>query len=201
MSSSKIHATTYPNIVVSRFLELAQLYEAAAQSEYTSKIESAANIISEAFENGRKLLIFGNGGSASDAQHLAGELVVRFETERRALPAIALSSDSAVLTACANDYSYIDVFSRQIEALGQPGDIALGISTSGKSLNVLRALEVSRQGGLITILMTGEHETTELAVCDLLLAAPARVTARIQEIHLASYHLLCELIDQRFSGR
>jgi D-sedoheptulose 7-phosphate isomerase len=184
-----------------RFEELAGLFLHVAASDYPNSVEKAAGLIGDAFEAGNKLLIFGNGGSASDAQHLAGEMVVRFQTNRPALPALALSADSAVLTACANDFGYSLIFARQIESLGSPGDIALGISTSGKSENVICALETARRRHLRTILLTGANAREMAEEWDLVLAVPSGTTARIQEVHLATYHLICEFIDQRFSGQ
>jgi D-sedoheptulose 7-phosphate isomerase len=184
-----------------RFEELASLFLHVAESEYAKSVEQAATLIGDAFEAGNKLLIFGNGGSSSDAQHLAGEMVVRFQTNRRSLPALALSADSAVLTACANDFGYSLVFARQIESLGGPGDVALGISTSGKSENVICALETARRQKLRTVLLTGASAPRMAEEWDLVLAVPSGTTARIQEVHLATYHLICEFIDQRFSGR
>lgn len=200
MTESMLLTETKASVVKTRFHELANLFRETAESDYPGQVETAAEMIADAFERGNKLLIFGNGGSASDAQHLAGELVVRFQTARRALPAIALAADSAVLTACANDFSYADVFARQVEAFGCPGDVAFGISTSGKSPNVLRALDTARTAGVTTMLLTGPSNAHTRAMFDLVLSAPGNCTARIQELHLASYHLICELIDRRFSG-
>lgn len=199
---SLLSVATHPGIgtASSRFHELAKLFLETAASDYPAQVERAASLIGDAFENGNKLLIFGNGGSSSDAQHLAAEMVVRFQTARRALPALALPADSAVLTSCANDFSYEEVFARQVEAFGQPGDVALGISTSGRSPNVIRALKTARAAGLVTLLLTGASGLPAPDLCDLVIAAPATRTARIQEIHLASYHVICELIDRRFSG-
>jgi D-sedoheptulose 7-phosphate isomerase len=185
--------------LAARLAEIGESFQQAAASEYPAQIERAAAIIGDALASGHKLLAFGNGGSAADAQHLCGELVVRFQTDRRALAAIALVNDAAVLTACANDYSYREVFARQIEALGQAGDVAFAITTSGNSPNVIRALEVARERGLSTILLTGSNPGPARESCDLLLAAPGSNTARIQELHLAAYHLIAELMDARFS--
>lgn len=185
--------------VAAHFDEVAQLFRKAAQSGFPAQVGEAAARIGDAFEQGNKLLIFGNGGSASDAQHLCGELVVRFKRNRRALPAMALCCDAAVMTACGNDFSYEDIFARQIEALGQPGDVALGISTSGNSLNVMRAFEAARARGLATILLTGQKQGPACNGCDLVLAAPAPDTACVQELHLAAYHSMCELLELRFA--
>jgi D-sedoheptulose 7-phosphate isomerase len=183
--------------IASRLKEIGRLFLEAAESSYPESVAEVAKAIGDAIERGNKLLIFGNGGSAADAQHICGELVVRFERERRPLPAIALVCDVSVLTACANDYSYTEVFARQIAALGVAGDVALAISTSGTSPNVVRGLEVARERGLFTILITGSGRPDN--ACDLVLAAPGCNTARIQELHLASYHLICEILDERFA--
>ncbi len=186
-------------LVARYFEEIGAAFTLAAASGYPAQVEEAGARIADALKARRKLLVFGNGGSAADAQHICGELVVRFRSERRALPAIALGCDAAVLTASGNDYSFAEVFVRQIEALGEPGDVALGISTSGNSPNIVRAFEVARRRGLFTILLTGPVEGKACGVCDLVLAAPGGNTARIQELHVASYHAICEMIDQRFA--
>jgi D-sedoheptulose 7-phosphate isomerase len=185
--------------VALRLKEISGSFAAASESEYAESISKAAIVIGNALERGNKLLVFGNGGSASDAQHICGELVVRFERERRPLPAIALVSDAAVLTACANDYSYQEVFARQIEALGAPGDVAFAISTSGASPNVVRGLQTGRNRGMVTILLTGPSPGKACDSCDLVVAAPGCNTARVQELHLAGYHLICEILDARFA--
>jgi D-sedoheptulose 7-phosphate isomerase len=195
---SRDAATTYS--LRSRLLERAATFEKAAASSLPEQIEEVAGAIGDAFERGRKLLAFGNGGSASDAQHLCGELVVRFQMNRRPLPAIALCCDGAVLTACGNDFSYEQIFERQVQALGFPGDVALGISTSGKSPNVIKGLSAARELGLTTVLMTGPRAENASSVSNLQINAPGNNTARIQELHLASYHLICELIENRFFG-
>lgn len=186
--------------VADRFLEIGKMFENASQSAFPEAVAEAARLLGDAYERGGKLLVFGNGGSAADAQHLCGELVVRFQKNRRALGAIALCCDAAVMTACANDFAYVEVFARQIEALGRSGDIALGISTSGSSPNVLKGLQTARSLGLQTILLTGQRALENAAQFDLVLAAPGSNTARIQELHLAAYHMICELIDDRFCG-
>ena len=185
--------------VAEQFEQIATTFSKAAKSGYPEAVEGAAALIVEALKRGNKLLVFGNGGSAADAQHLCGELVVRFRSNRRALPAIALGCDGVVLTACGNDFSYEQVFARQIEALGAVDDIALAISTSGNSPNVICALRTAREQGLRTILMTGEKSGEACGLADLVLAAPGANTARVQELHLASYHAICELVDAEFS--
>jgi phosphoheptose isomerase len=158
---------------------------------------AAARAISRAFDTDRKLLIFGNGGSAGDAQHMATELVVRFVRERRALPAVALSADTSVLTAAANDYSYDRVFARQIEALGGDGDVAFAISTSGASPNVLAALGVATARGLRTIALTGRDGGRVGAAAEIHINVPEVSTARVQEVHRTLIHAICELVERR----
>jgi D-sedoheptulose 7-phosphate isomerase len=160
----------------------------------TASIAAAAEAIAEAFKAGRKLLLFGNGGSAADAQHIAAEFVNRFLIERPPLPAIALSTDTSVLTSIANDYSFDDVFSKQVKALGKKGDIALGISTSGTSGNVLKALRAAKKLGMVTIALTGEAGKAA-SLADIALQIPSRSTPRIQEAHIVVGHILCDLTD------
>ncbi|MEW5727593.1 MAG: D-sedoheptulose 7-phosphate isomerase [Pseudomonadota bacterium] len=145
---------------------------------------------------GGRVLFFGNGGSAADAQHLAAELVVRYRRERAAMAGIALTTDSSVLTACANDYSFDHVFARQIEALARPGDVAIGISTSGKSPNVLRALEAARAMDVAAVGFTGGDGGAMAGLCDPLIVVPSTVTARIQEMHILIGHALCDALEQ-----
>ena len=171
-----------------------------AESEYPQAVERAANVLADALEGGGKLLVFGNGGSSADAQHFAAELVGRFVRERAALPAVALATNQALLTAWSNDYSYDDVFAREIDALGVAGDVAFGISTSGKSPNVLKALERARARGLRTIGLTGANSALMAAHCDVVLAVPLSTTARIQEVHLVTYHAICAAIDARLAA-
>ena len=155
----------------------------------------AAQAMAEALKAGRKLLAFGNGGSAADAQHLSAELVGRFQKERIALPAIALTVDTSILTSVANDYSYKQVFVRQIEALGQPGDIAFGISTSGESPNVLLALQAARGRGLKTIALTGRDGGTIGPAAEIHVNVPDQNAARVQEVHRTILHVMCEVIE------
>jgi D-sedoheptulose 7-phosphate isomerase len=156
--------------------------------------------IIDAYSRGNKLLIFGNGGSAADAQHLAAELVGRFMRERQALPAIALTTDTSILTAVGNDYGFEDIFARQIEALGHHGDIAMGISTSGRSPNVLKAMSMAKQLGLITIGFTGQNGKDLAEISELHISVPSANTARIQECYVTIFHILCEIVDQAISG-
>ena len=156
----------------------------------------AAQTMGEAVKAGRKLLLFGNGGSAADAQHMSSELVGRFQRERAAIAAIALTTDSSVLTSVANDYSFKQVFARQIEALGQAGDVAFGISTSGDSPNVALALQVARARGLKTIALTGRDGGAAGRAADLHVNVPDQSAARVQEVHRTVIHVLCELIEE-----
>jgi D-sedoheptulose 7-phosphate isomerase len=174
---------------------------AAAHQRFASyglePIATAANAIGRAVMTGRKLLAFGNGGSASDAEHLVAELVGRFEGERRALAAVALTADSSVVTAIGNDYGYQHVFTRQIEALGGAGDIAFGISTSGRSANVEAALAVAKARGMVTIAMTGRDGGKMGTDADIHLNVAESSTARIQEVHRTILHAMCSLIEHQ----
>ena len=164
-------------------------------------IQRAASICEVALRRGSKLLFFGNGGSAADAQHLAAEFIGRFKRERGSLPAVALTTDTSALTAIANDYGYESVFSRQISGIGRPGDVAVAISTSGRSPNVLRALEVARENGLHTILLGGRGGGPAAELSDVSLVIPSEDTARIQECHITIGHVICELLDGEFFER
>lgn len=188
------------DLVRAELEESRECLERALNSGFSEQIAAAASAIIESISQGHKLLIFGNGGSSSDGQHWAAELVVRFRTNRRALPAIALSADSAILTACGNDFGFSEVFARQIQAFGQPGDVAIGISTSGNSCNVVQALQTSHSIGLTNILLTGASKGLAADYSDILVTAPSTVTARIQELHLLAYHTICGLIDSHFSN-
>ena len=165
-----------------------------------SLLADAVDAVAGALGQGRALLVCGNGGSASDAQHITGELVGRFLKERRGLKAICLSSNAAVLTAWSNDYSYDTVFSRQVEAYGEAGGVLLGISTSGNSGNVVAAFEQARAMGMTTIALTGEGGGKLAALSDILLAAPSRHTPLIQQVHICLYHYLCEQVEARLAG-
>jgi len=159
-------------------------------------IASACNLVARAIHDGHRVLLFGNGGSAADAQHIAAEFVGRFQSERRALPAIALTADASTLTAIANDYGYERVFERQIEALGSAGDIAIGISTSGNRPNVNRALVRARELGCVTLGLSGRGGGDMVDLCDLALVVPADRTCRIQEMHILIGHILCGAVDE-----
>ena len=159
----------------------------------------AVSAIRTAHAAGGTVLLFGNGGSAADAQHMSAELVVRFARERRALAAISLTADTSVLTAVGNDYGFDRVFVRQIEALGRPGDVAVAISTSGRSVNIVKALETARARGLRTIALTGRDGGTVGAAADIHVNVPDASTARVQEVHRTLIHVICELVERSLS--
>jgi len=167
-----------------------EFFEAEADS-----VLEAGRMLVLALSSGKKVLAFGNGGSAADSQHFAAELVNRFRLDRPALPAIALTTDTSILTSIANDSDYESVFSRQVEALGAPGDVAVAISTSGGSPNVLKAVDVARARGLKTLGLAGRDGGKLVKMVDLCLTVPHRETARIQEVHALLIHLFCEMID------
>ena len=168
--------------------------EAVIQQRET--LVAAADMLVTAIASGHKILLFGNGGSAADAQHLAAEFVNRFQIDRRPLPAVALTTDSAVITSIGNDASFTQIFARQVEALGQPDDVAWGLSTSGESPNVLAALDTARQAGLHGLGMTGAGGRMGDHV-DLLLTVASANTARIQETHITMGHILCQLVEHK----
>ena len=165
--------------------------------ELISNVEKAAELIIESLNNGAKMIVCGNGGSASDALHFVGEVVGRFQTERRPFPAIALNADVAIMTAIANDYGYNEIFARQIEAFANPGDVIVGISTSGNSENVYNAIKVSKNKGCKTIALLGKSGGRIKDVTELPIVVPSDVTARIQESHIMIIHVLCEMIDKK----
>lgn len=173
--------------------------ETARQVEAMSDlIVRAGGMAVAALAEGNKILLFGNGGSAGDAQHIAAELTGRFVKERRGLAAIALTTDTSALTAIGNDYGYERVFSRQVEALARPGDLMVGISTSGNSANVVAALSLARELGCATLGMSGRDGGAMNGVCDLNLVVPDTNTARIQEMHIMIGHLICQIVDEAF---
>lgn len=191
------------NVIKSGLESWVQLAEQVAEHVLPS-LEKAALVLNSSLTMGRKVLSCGNGGSAGDAQHIASELVNRFETERMALPAVSLVPDSSVVTAIANDYGYEVLFSRQVEALGQSGDVLLAFSTSGNSLNVIRAIEMAKQRNMRVIAFTGKDGgriASKLSKDDVEIRIPSNETARIQEMHLFAIHSLCKLIDAQFKGK
>ena len=178
----------------------AALLESVATSPLIELTDRAVELISNALSEGLPLLVCGNGGSASDAMHITGELVGRYLKERKALNCICLSSNPAVLTAWANDYSYETVFARQVEAYGRAGGVILGLSTSGNSANVVKAFETARSIGMSTIGMTGEGGGKMVAVSDVLIDVPSKRTPDIQQVHICLYHYLCEMVEARLSN-
>jgi D-sedoheptulose 7-phosphate isomerase len=180
--------------IVKIFKESIRVKEAFL-NENLSKMVNIVEAVTSALKAGNKVLIFGNGGSAADAQHIAAEFVNRFVIERPPLPAIALTTDTSVITSIGNDYDFSEIFSKQIRAIGQPGDIAWGISTSGNSPNVLKALEVGKKMGMVTIAFTGKDGGNIEKVADLSINVSSSVTARIQEVHITAGHAVCDLVD------
>ena len=180
--------------IAARFAQTADLLRQAGPV-LAGRIAQAAELIVRSLRDGGGLYVFGNGGSAADAQHIAGELVGRFLKDRRPLRAVALNTDGAVLTALANDFEYGIVFARQLEALGRPGDVALGISTSGNSVSVANGLAKARELGLRTIALTGQGGGRCAALADVLLDVPSRFTPMVQETHVVIYHILCQHVE------
>ena len=175
---------------------------AAAHERMTARAEvvvKAAGAIAAALKQGNAILTFGNGGSAADAQHFAAEMVGRYERDRKAWPAIALTTDTSALTAVGNDYGFDRVFARQIEALGRTGDVAIGISTSGNSPNVLRGLEAAKERGLVTIALTGRGGAAGKIAAHHIAVEEAR-TSRVQEVHATVLHVICELVEKELNG-
>ncbi len=178
----------------------ARVHEEAAAT-LTETIEQAARLIIESLEQGGKVAFCGNGGSAADAQHLASELVGHFQIdERRPLPAIALTTDTSILTSLSNDFGYLHVFSKQVEALLQPGDVLVALTTSGNSLNCLEAVKTAHEKDVRTIALTGAGGGAIADMADLCIAVPAEQTARIQETHITIGHALCELVEEALCG-
>jgi D-sedoheptulose 7-phosphate isomerase len=169
--------------------------------DHADRIVHVATLIANAFHNGNKVLLFGNGGSATDAAHIAAEFVGRYKRERVPLPAIALATDIAAITCIANDYGYEELFARQVRAHGRKGDIAIGISTSGNSPNVLKGIEAARDCGLATIAWTGANGGKLAGLVDYPFIVPSTVTSRIQESHITLGHVLCELVEDHLLGK
>ena len=185
------------DLVTATLADTIALHERVKQSDLQPVLAAAAAIV-EALGRGGKLLLFGNGGSAADAQHVAAELVGRFQATRAALSAIALTTDTSVLTSVANDEAFASVFARQIEALGREGDVALGISTSGRSPNVVSALDAARTRGLRTIALTGRDGGAVGRAVEIHINVPSDSTARVQEVHRTLLHVICDLVERAF---
>jgi len=190
-------SSPYAEFITSSLQQSARVKEAIA-SRCVDAIAEAAQLIGDAFQRDHKLLLCGNGGSAADAQHIATEFVIRYTAtrERRALPAIALTTDTSILTAGGNDYGFDTIFARQVEALAQPGDMLIAISTSGNSENVIRAVETARKKGLKIVTLLGGTGGTMKDRGDINIVVPADETSRIQEGHITVCHILCELVEQ-----
>ena len=168
---------------------------------YFDDFNEFLDLVIKTLKKGNKIILFGNGGSASDAQHIAAELVVKYKKKRRSIPAISLSTDTSTLTAIGNDFSFNEIFSRQIESIGKPGDIAIGITTSGKSKNVINALKLAKKKKITSVILTKEKYPKKKQIekiSDFILGVPAEETARIQELHILVGHLMCAAIDEIF---
>ena len=181
---------------VKQFLKTSGDLKYQVADTLSGEILTAANAISNRLTNGGKLLLMGNGGSAADSQHIAAELIGRFKKERKAIPALALTVDSSSLTALGNDYGFDTIFSRQVEALATANDAVIGISTSGNSPNVIRALKLAREIGAITIGFMGNNGGNMKDCVDISIIVPSNDTARIQEVHITIGHIICEIIEQ-----
>lgn len=190
----------YKKNILDYFEESATTKLSFARDNYES-IEAISKCIADAFKKGKKVLLFGNGGSAADAQHIAAEFVNRFRIERTPLPAIALTTDTSILTSIGNDYNFNDVFSKQIMALGKKGDIAIGITTSGNSPNVLSGLKQAHRQGLKTIGFLGRDGGRAKNLCDLKIIVPSSSTSFIQETHITTAHVICLLVDAILYGK
>ncbi len=187
--------------IIKIFEDSAKLKQVFAK-EYADTIAEVVELIAGTFTKGGKVLLFGNGGSASDASHIAGEFVNRFILERPGLPAIALNTDVAVMTSIANDYDFSEIFARQVKALGQEGDVAIGISTSGSSPNVVKAIAAAKDLGMRTVAFTGsKNKGGKLAsISDFAFVVPSSETPRIQEVHITLGHVICQLVDETLFG-
>jgi phosphoheptose isomerase len=186
------------DIIRSTLNDTIALHQRVKDADSKPVVDAAAAIV-EALARGGTLLVFGNGGSASDAQHVAAELVGRFQRERRGLAAIALTTDTSVLTSIGNDYAFERVFARQIEAIGKRGDVAFGISTSGRSPNVVSGLETARARGLQTVALTGRDGGAAGRAAAIHINVPSDATARVQEVHRTLLHVICDLVERAFA--
>jgi D-sedoheptulose 7-phosphate isomerase len=184
------------SMISKRFKESGEV-KARFLKENLPKMLEVIKLVSQSFEGGNKLLLFGNGGSAADAQHIAAEFVNRYIIDRPPLPAIALTTDTSVLTSVSNDSSFNEIFSKQIKALGKEGDVAIGISTSGNSPNIVKALEVAKEMGIKTIALAGNDGGTMAKIADVSLIVPSGSTPRIQETHILIGHILCEMVEHQ----
>jgi len=186
--------------IIKIFRESSQLKESFVNENLT-RIVAVVEAVTAALKGGNKILLFGNGGSAADAQHLAAEFVNRFMIERPPLPAIALTTDTSVITSIGNDYDFADIFSKQIRAIGQGGDVAWGMSTSGTSANVVKGLEAARKIGMVTVGLTGRDGGEIARIVDHALIVSSSSTPRIQEVHITVGHVICEMVDFKLFQR
>ena len=184
------------NIILKRFKESGDV-KTRFLKENLPKLLEVIKLISHAFEAGNKLFFFGNGGSAADAQHLAAEFVNRYIMDRPPLPAVALTTDTSILTSISNDFAFNEIFAKQLRALGKEGDVAIGISTSGNSSNVLKAFEVAKEMGIKTVALTGNDGGTLAKMADFSLIVSSTSTPRIQETHILIGHILCEMVEHK----
>lgn len=183
-------------VIRDAFIDSAQVKKKFVET-YERKIDEVADLIAAAFKAGNKVLLFGNGGSAADCQHIAAEFVNRFKINRPPLPALALTTDTSIITSIGNDFDFSDIFVKQIKALGTAGDIGVAISTSGKSPNITKALEAASKLGIVTILLTGGDGGPALKMATHAFVVPSKNTPRIQEVHIALGHVLCEMVDNK----
>lgn len=187
-------------MIEEKIRESARLMEKIALDvELCGIIKEVADVITDALTVGKKVLIAGNGGSASQAEHIAGEFVGKFYKERTALPCLSLTGPTACLTAVANDYGYKDVFTRQLEAFGNVGDVFIGITTSGKSKNILRAVDYCQKAGIVTVVLTGSNITSLHSMSDYSIVIPSNDTPRVQECHILIGHIIAELVEKAFT--
>jgi len=188
------------DIIVKSIKDSIKTKETLLNNGLVDKIEQAASILVQMYQNKRKLLLCGNGGSAADAQHIAAELIGRFEKERRSLPALSLTANTSNLTSIANDYQFEEIFARQVEGHSQEGDVLLALSTSGNSKNILKAVQMAKKLGVTTIGLTGASGGELKSNVDLLLNVPSDHTPRIQESHILIGHILCDLLERELFG-
>lgn len=189
---------TYTSIIEESLAKTRDTIDRILASDYIEVIEKISKKVAECYKNGGKLIIAGNGGSAADAQHIAGEFVSRFLFDRPGLPAIAVTTDTSILTAIGNDYGYEKLFARQIQAQGKPGDVFIGISTSGNSPNIVEGLKTAKELGMITVGFTGEKIGAMQELCDYCFNVPSTVTPNIQEAHITVGHIMCGLVERDF---
>lgn len=187
------------NRIENIFRESIKVKEQTLQANLQTIIKSIEEI-TKTLKNKGTIFLFGNGGSAADSQHIAAEFIGRFKRERKSLPAIALTTDTSALTALSNDYGFEVVFSRQLEGLGKKGDIAIGITTSGNSPNVVEGIKKAKSIGMKTIALTGGDGGTVASLADIAIVVPSKMTARVQESHICIAHCICELVEESFSG-